>query len=376
MGHLSPVEPAAAGDAVRQKVVDGTAPDGHRAVGSPEKEPSSAEQEGPATRGFVRQQLLDLLHSLTSQVDKRDELLRQELSQQGEKVCALEQRVEQLQQDLQLEREQRSQQQLAQQAEVQGAASVVSHETISTVERLDRNARQANMFLSGVRLPAGGRGAMVRHVERLFTQHAPVTADAISHVTCLGPIRAAGPRCVIVKFRTIKEKLAAFQATSALRQQKVYLDDDITKMQQAARRQQEPERRRHQDAGRQTWWRVDRLHHSEQGHARAPRSQPALATAARGPTATVRTAQAAGRAHAAQPQVPPSTSGSTGRQRHTAHGPSSQPHVASGGGRRQAPASAPSAWQRASAASQPSPAASPNSHRSLPPAPQPATRSA
>ena len=128
-----------------------------------------------------------------------------------------------------MEREQRSQQQLAQQAEVQGAAGVVSPETISTMERLDRNARQANMLLSGVMLPAGGKGAMVKHVECLFTQHAPVTADAISHVTCLGPIRAAGPRCVIVKFRTIKEKLAAFQATSALRQQKVYLDDDITK---------------------------------------------------------------------------------------------------------------------------------------------------
>ena len=94
--------------------------------------------------------------------------------------------------------------------------------------------------MAGVVLPAGGRGAMVRPVERLFAQHAALTADAISHVTCLGPIRAAGPKCLIVKFRTVKEKLAAFQATSALRQHKVYLDDDITKAQQATRRQQEP----------------------------------------------------------------------------------------------------------------------------------------
>ena len=276
--------------------MDGTAPSEHRAVGSPKKEPSSAELEGPATRGFVKQQLLDLLHSLTSQIDTRNELLRQELSQQGEEICALEQRVEQLQQDLQQEREQRHQQPLAQQAEVQGNASVVSHETISTVGRLDRNARQANMFLSGVMLPAGGRGAMVRHVERLFTQHEPVTADSISHVTCLGPIRAAGPRCVIVKYCTVKEKLSAFQARTALRQQKVYLDDAITKAQQAARRQQEPDWR-HQDASRQTWWRADRLHHSEVGHAQAPWSQPATAT---GPTATVRTAQTAGRARELQ----------------------------------------------------------------------------
>ena len=44
VGRTHSLEPAAASDAVRQKVVDGTAPDGHRAVGSPEKEPSSAEQ--------------------------------------------------------------------------------------------------------------------------------------------------------------------------------------------------------------------------------------------------------------------------------------------------------------------------------------------
>ena len=236
-GRTHSLEPAAAGDAVRQKVVDGTAPGGHRAVGSPEKEPSSAEQGKLATRGFVQQQLLDLFHSLTSQMDTRDELhLRQELSQQSEKICALEHSVEQLQQDLQQERTHRSQQQLAQQAEVQGSADVISHETISAIERLDRNSRQANIFMAGLVLPAGGRGAMVRHVEPLFTQHAPLTADVISHVTCLGPIKAAGPRCLIVKFRTVKEKLAAFQATSALRQHKVYLDDDITKAQQATRR--------------------------------------------------------------------------------------------------------------------------------------------
>ena len=186
-GRTHSLEPAAAGDAVRRKVVDGTTPSGHRAVGSPEKEPSSAEQGESATKGFVQQQLLDLFHSLTSQINTRDELHRQELSQQSEKICALEHSVEQLQQDLQLERTQRSQQQLAQQAEVQGSADVISHETISTIERLDRNSRQANMFMAGVVLPAGGRGAMVRHVERLFTQHAPLTADAISHVTCLGP---------------------------------------------------------------------------------------------------------------------------------------------------------------------------------------------
>ena len=61
-GRTHSLEPAAAGDAVRQKVVDGTTPSGHRAVGSPEREPSSAEQGEPATRGFVQQQLLDLFH--------------------------------------------------------------------------------------------------------------------------------------------------------------------------------------------------------------------------------------------------------------------------------------------------------------------------
>ena len=298
-------------------------------------------------------------------MDTRDELHRQELSQQSEKICALEHSVEQLQQDLQLERTQRSQQQLAQQAEVQGSADVISHETISTIERLDRNSRQANMFMAGVVLPAGGRGAMVRHVERLFTQHAPLTADAISHVTCLGPIRAAGPRCLIVKFRTVKEKLAAFQATSALRQHKVYLDDDITKVQQATRRQQEPERRRHQYAGRQTWWRVDRLHHSAEGPASAPTDQPAAAAPAREPTAAMRRPHAAGRARAARPDPPQPTNSLAGRQRRSARGSSSQSHAAGGSDRLQSPVSSRPAWRHASAASQPNPAASPNPH--LPP---------
>ena len=106
-GRTHSLEPAAAGDAVRQKVADGTTPSGHRAVGSPEKEPCSAEQGEPATR-FVQQQLLDLFHSLTGQMDTRDELHRQELSQQSEKICALEHSVEQLQQDQQQERTQSS----------------------------------------------------------------------------------------------------------------------------------------------------------------------------------------------------------------------------------------------------------------------------
>ena len=86
------------------------------------------------------------------------------------------------------------------------------------------------IILSGVLIPAGTRLALVK---QLFTQHAPVTADTISNETCLAPIRAAGHKCVSVKFETVKEKLAAFQATSALRRRQIYLHDDIPDAPQA-----------------------------------------------------------------------------------------------------------------------------------------------
>ncbi|KAK9826323.1 hypothetical protein WJX74_008877 [Apatococcus lobatus] len=108
------------------------------------------------------------------------------------------------------------------------------------------------MFVSGVVAPPGGRRALVKHVEELFTRHAPVCGDAISNVVCLGPLRAAGRKNIIVKFTSVKEKEAAFRATAALRRQKVYLDDDLTKAQQARRRPQEPERQAHIAAGRQS----------------------------------------------------------------------------------------------------------------------------
>ena len=66
------------------------------------------------------------------------------------------------------------------------------------------------------------------HAKETYTQHAGVAAEAICNVTCLGPARAAGSRCIIDEFRTVKATLAAVQATSA---HKIYLDDGITKAQ-------------------------------------------------------------------------------------------------------------------------------------------------
>ena len=72
--------------------------------------------------------------------------------------------------------------------------------------------------------------------------------------------------------------------------------------------------RRHQYAGRQTGWRVDRLHHSAEGPASAPTDQPAAAAPARDPTAAMRRPHAAGRARAARPNLPQPTNSLAGRK--------------------------------------------------------------
>ena len=99
--------------------------------------------------------------------------------------------------------------------------------------------------------------------------HCPLSKASLSSpasraISAGAPLAALQVGLLAIKFWTVKAKLAAFQATSASRPRKIHFNDDITKAQQATQREDHPERRQHQDAGRQTWLRVDRLRHSDE----------------------------------------------------------------------------------------------------------------
>ena len=156
-------------------------------------DPTPGAEEGPAgpvetyTKVQLQEQLAALQFKFTQQLGEATLQLQQKVDQLAGDFQKLQESHQRLEQDVAHERAQQVQQQLALQTEMRATGDRVSQETISTVERLDRGARQANMFVSGVVMPAGGKGQLVRHVEQLFHQHAEVPRGAISDVTCVGP---------------------------------------------------------------------------------------------------------------------------------------------------------------------------------------------
>ena len=163
------------------------------------------------------------------------------------------------------ERAERNQQQQAAQTELHAATTDGFQGVLGTVERLDRQQRQNNIVLSGLNIPPGGRGALTHHVQQLLSRHANVPQEAVSAVQCIGPIRKAGSRLVVVQFRTVQEKHAALKACLNLRRMQIFMDDDLTKAQLANRRALQPARQRYVQAGKRTWWRQDSLLCSEAG---------------------------------------------------------------------------------------------------------------
>lgn len=306
VGRAHSLKPIAAEGPKLQRLTEAAASEARQDDPTPEAEEGPAGPVETYTKVQVQEQLAALQFKFTQQLGEATLQLQQKFDQLTGDFQRLQKSHQRLEQDVAHERAQQVQQQLALQTEMRATGDRVSQETISTVERLDRGARQANMFMSGVVMPAGGKGQLVKHVEQLFHQHAEVPRGAISDVICVGPIRSAGPKSVIVKFRSIREKHAAFQGSAVMRSRRIYLDDDLTKAQQATRRALEPEKRRLQQAGMRTWWRLDRLHHSGEDSAQGRPSQPP----ARGPSAAgdgpaQRTAPAAPRRAATAHQSAP-----------------------------------------------------------------------
>ena len=80
--------------------------------------------------------------------------------------------------------------------------------------------------MKGIEAPAGGRGALTLHVQDLLLTHAGVAEQSIADVSCIEPIWAAGFYSVRVRLTSATDKHAAFRASSTLRRQKIYLNDD------------------------------------------------------------------------------------------------------------------------------------------------------
>ena len=233
----------------------------------------ASDQDEPVTIEGLHQQLGQLKTHFTQQLEEQRKHFEDEMTMQslvhGQELEAVEGRlsgeIAGLTRQLDHERAQRNQQQQAADTELEGATTDGFQGVLGTVERLDRQQRQNNIVLSGLNIPPGGRGALTHHVQQLLSGHANVPQEAVSAVRCIGPIRRAGSRLVVVQFRTIQEKHAAFKACSNLRQMQIFMDDDLTKAQLANRRALQPARQGYVQAGKRTWWRQDSLLYSEAG---------------------------------------------------------------------------------------------------------------
>ena len=150
-------------------------------------------------------------------------------------------------------------QQAGWQEELQGSTQEEIDVTRSHIEQVDKTGRLCNLVVKGIRPPAGGRGALGLNVQDLLVKHAGIPKQSIADVSCIGPIRSAGVKLVRVRLTSVSDKHAAFRASAALRREKVYLDDDLTRAQQATRRRLEPARQRYMSQGMPAWWRGDTL---------------------------------------------------------------------------------------------------------------------
>ena len=257
-------------------------PDGHRAVstaGGPSDAPDSN-----ASR-FITLEELDerLLDQQRQHEHTHLRLLKRldTLTQANEQLQRnFAQRLTQLQ-------TQHQQQQAGWQEELQGATEDNLHQAHQHIEQVDRTGRLSSLVMKGIRAPAGGRGALTLHVQDLLLTHAGVAKQSIADVSCIGPIRAAGVKLVRVRFTSAAEKHAAFRASSTLRRQKIFLDDDLTQAQQARRRQLEPARRTYMSQGMPAWWRGDtllyRLHGEVKKHGGTPKPEQHASSSQRQP---------------------------------------------------------------------------------------------
>ncbi len=167
----------------------------------------------------------------------------------------------------------------------------------------------------------GAEGWQVHHAGRGKPTFAGCM-QSIADVSCIGPIRSAGVKLVRVRLTSVSDKHAAFRASAALRREKVYLDDDLTRAQQATRRRLEPARQRYMSQGMPAWWRGDTLlfrqhgevhkhddaRRSDQHASQHQSSSPMHASPRHPPAAAVPTVGAARRSDAGGPvnQAPPS----------------------------------------------------------------------
>ncbi len=312
-----PLEDTGSGDPGRQKVADRTVPEGHRAVrtAAGPVDALAAATAKPVTEEEVAERLLELRNHFEGTILGL-----------CKRVDTLTQANEQLQRDMtrkfaQLQT-QHQQQQAGWQEELQGSTQEEIDVTRSHIEQVDRTGRLCNLVVKGIRPPAGGRGALGLHVQDLLVKHAGIPKQSIADVSCIGPIRSAGVKLVRVRLTSVSDKHAAFRASAALRREKVYLDDDLTRAQQATRRRLEPARQRYMSQGMPAWWRGDTLlfrqhgevhkhddaRRSDQHASQHQSSSPMHASPRHPPAAAVPTVGAARRSDAGGPvnQAPPS----------------------------------------------------------------------
>lgn len=180
-------------------------------------------------------------------------------------------------------------------------------ELTNRVEGHDRTRRENNLVLHNMK--EGERPAeLSSKVQRLLPE---VQGSGVVEVKRIGPPRqdpAAKPRPVLVRFTTSDNKHAALKSSRQLRQQQLYLDQDLTAAQQRARTSRRGRYLELKEHGARPFWRYDRLYYTDSaGHVvldtGAPVPRPA-GTRGAVPRPAPPAASANPTAHTVPPQVP------------------------------------------------------------------------